>query len=75
MIEHAASVVSEENTELACSFIQKTAVERVLPEMDKRLSAVSVKISCLNFSKLPYFVTFTGLGEITFKCLWFILGI
>lgn len=42
MIEHAASVVSEENTELACSFIQKTAVERVLPEMDKRLSAVSV---------------------------------
>lgn len=57
MIEHAASVVSEENTELACSFIQKTAVERVLPEMDKRLSAVSVKISCLNFSyQLQHFV-------------------
>jgi len=42
MIEHAASVVSEENTELACSFIQKTAVEKVLPEMDKRLATVSV---------------------------------
>ncbi|XP_048577201.1 CCR4-NOT transcription complex subunit 1 isoform X2 [Nematostella vectensis] len=38
MIEQAASVVSEENTELACSFIQKTAVEKVLPEMDKRLA-------------------------------------
>ncbi|XP_031558067.1 CCR4-NOT transcription complex subunit 1-like isoform X2 [Actinia tenebrosa] len=38
MIEHAATVVSEENTELACSFIQKTAVEKVLPEMDKRLA-------------------------------------
>lgn len=40
-IENAAQIVSEENTELACSFIQKTAVEKALPEMDKRLAPVS----------------------------------
>ncbi|KAM7434782.1 CCR4-NOT transcription complex subunit 1 [Porites harrisoni] len=38
MIEQAASVISEDNTELACAFIQKTAVEKALPEMDKRLT-------------------------------------
>lgn len=38
LIEQAASVISEENTELACAFIQKTAVEKALPEMDKRLT-------------------------------------
>lgn len=52
MIEHAASVVSEENTELACSFIQKTAVEKVLPEMDKRLSTVS-KNRHLTYKEMP----------------------
>lgn len=40
MIEHAANVLAEENTELACAFIQKTAVEKALPEMDKRLATV-----------------------------------
>ena len=44
MIEQAASVISEDNTELACAFIQKTAVEKALPEMDKRLTTVSVII-------------------------------
>lgn len=53
MIEHAASVVSEENTELACSFIQKTAVEKVLPEMDKRLSTVSKKTDIRLTKKMP----------------------
>ena len=33
--------VSADNTELACAFIQKTAVEKAVPEMDKRLSEVS----------------------------------
>lgn len=42
MIERAASLVSEENTELACAFIQKTAVEKALPEMDKRLTTVGL---------------------------------
>jgi len=35
-------LVSEENTELACAFIQKTAVEKALPEMDKRLTTVGL---------------------------------
>lgn len=45
MIEQAASVISEDNTELACAFIQKTAVEKALPEMDKRLTTVSLVLN------------------------------
>ncbi|KAK3085676.1 hypothetical protein FSP39_006989 [Pinctada imbricata] len=37
-IEGAATVVAQDNTELACVFLQKTAVERAIPEMDKRLA-------------------------------------
>ena len=40
MIEHAAHHLSADNTELACAFIQKTAVEKVVPEMEKRLTDV-----------------------------------
>ncbi|XP_060561916.1 CCR4-NOT transcription complex subunit 1-like [Ruditapes philippinarum] len=38
MIEQAAQVIAQDNTELASAFIQKTAVERAIPEMDKRLA-------------------------------------
>nr|XP_006813651.1 PREDICTED: CCR4-NOT transcription complex subunit 1-like [Saccoglossus kowalevskii] len=38
MIEQAATVVATENVELACAFIQKCAVEKAVPEMDKRLA-------------------------------------
>jgi len=41
MIEKAAQVVAQDNTELACVFIQKTAVEKAIPEIDKRLAGVS----------------------------------
>jgi len=41
MIEQAAQIISQDNTELASAFIQKTAVERAIPEMDKRLANVS----------------------------------
>ena len=41
MIEHAAHQLSADNTELACAFIQKTAVEKVVPEMENRLAEVS----------------------------------
>lgn len=41
MIDQAAQVLAQDNTELACAFISKTAVEKALPEMDKRLSVVS----------------------------------
>ncbi|XP_041987025.1 CCR4-NOT transcription complex subunit 1 [Aricia agestis] len=36
-IDSAAAVLATENMELACAFIQKTAVEKALPELDKRL--------------------------------------
>nr|XP_057931501.1 CCR4-NOT transcription complex subunit 1 isoform X3 [Doryrhamphus excisus] len=38
MMEEAAARVAQENCELACCFIQKTAVEKAGPEMDKRLA-------------------------------------
>ena len=44
MIEQAAQVIAQENTELASAFIQKTAVERAIPEMDKRLATVSYRL-------------------------------
>ncbi|VVC86298.1 unnamed protein product [Leptidea sinapis] len=37
IIDNAAAIVAAENMELACAFIQKTAVEKALPELDKRL--------------------------------------
>lgn len=37
MIEQAASIVAQDNMELACAFVQKTAVEKAIPEIDKRL--------------------------------------
>ena len=42
MMEHAAHVLAQDNVELACAFIQKTAVEKAIPEMDKRLATVSL---------------------------------
>lgn len=46
MIEHAAHHLSADNTELACAFIQKTAVEKVVPDMEKRLVEVSTQLFC-----------------------------
>lgn len=42
MMEEAAARIAQDNCELACCFIQKTAVEKAGPEMDKRLATVSV---------------------------------
>lgn len=41
-IDQAAAQLAQDNCELACCFIQKTAVEKAGPEMDKRLATVSV---------------------------------
>ena len=41
MMEEAAARIAQDNCELACCFIQKTAVEKAGPEMDKRLATVS----------------------------------
>ena len=49
MIEQAAQVIAQDNTELASAFIQKTAVERAIPEMDKRLATVSVWSIFINY--------------------------
>ncbi|XP_069757057.1 CCR4-NOT transcription complex subunit 1 isoform X4 [Narcine bancroftii] len=38
LMEQAAAQVAQDNCELACCFIQKTAVEKAGPEMDKRLA-------------------------------------
>lgn len=40
MIEIAAQMVAQDNAELATVFLQKTAIERALPEIDKRLATV-----------------------------------
>ena len=40
LIEQAAQVLSQDNVELACAFIQKNAVEKAIPDMDKRLATV-----------------------------------
>lgn len=37
VIEQAATIVAQDNMELACAFIQKTATEKAIPEIDKRL--------------------------------------
>lgn len=37
--EIAAVQLASDNTELACAFIQKTAIEKAIPEIEKRLAA------------------------------------
>lgn len=41
LIDQAATQLAQDNTELASAIIQKSAVEKALPEMDRRLSTVS----------------------------------
>lgn len=44
MMEEAANRIAQDNCELACCFIQKTAVEKAGPEMDKRLATVRLEL-------------------------------
>ncbi|XP_044732731.1 CCR4-NOT transcription complex subunit 1 isoform X2 [Chrysoperla carnea] len=37
LVEQVAAVVAQENMELACAIIQKTAIEKAIPEIEKRL--------------------------------------
>ncbi|CAG2058890.1 unnamed protein product, partial [Timema podura] len=37
MVEQTATHIAQDNMELACAFIQKTAIEKAIPEIDKRL--------------------------------------
>ncbi len=56
MIEHAAHHLSADNTELACAFIQKTAVEKVIPEMEKRLTDVRLNKRALSIHVLYMYI-------------------
>lgn len=40
LIEQAAQVIATDNAELATAFLQKTAVEKAIPEIEKRLTNV-----------------------------------
>ena len=40
LIEQAAQVIATDNAELATTFLQKTAVEKAIPEIDKHLTNV-----------------------------------
>ena len=42
MIDQAAQLISQDNAELATVFLQKTAVEKAIPEIEKRLAGVSL---------------------------------
>lgn len=37
MVEQAANIIASDNMELACAIVQKTAVEKAIPEIDKKL--------------------------------------
>ena len=41
MLDQACSAIANEVVDICTAFIQKTAVERAVPEMDKRLASVS----------------------------------
>jgi len=41
LIEQAAQAIASDNAELATAFLQKTAVEKAIPEIDKRLTNVN----------------------------------
>lgn len=40
LIEQAAQLIASDNAELATAFLQKTAVEKAIPEIDKHLTTV-----------------------------------
>lgn len=52
MVEQAARVSAQDNMELACAFIQKTAIEKAIPEIDKHLVSVSNKCCLCNKWKI-----------------------
>lgn len=47
-MEQLAAAIAQENVGIACAFIQKTAAEKAVIEMDKRLAQVRHIIFTLN---------------------------
>ena len=50
-VTSAAQIIAQDTVDLACAFIQKTAVEKAIPEMDKRLKQVGNKQVSLTSGK------------------------
>ena len=44
-VTSAAQIIAQDTVDLACAFIQKTAVEKAIPEMDKRLKQVRRQVA------------------------------
>ena len=42
LIDIASQVLAQDNVELACCFVQKNAVEKAIPEIDKVFNSVSI---------------------------------
>ena len=40
VVEQTISMVAQDNMEVACCFIQKTAIEKALMDIDKRMATV-----------------------------------
>lgn len=53
LADSVATSIAEDNMELACAFIQKAAIEKAIPEIDKRLLSVS---SNLIIYRMYYFL-------------------
>ena len=51
-IDPTANLIANDNVELACAFIQKKAVEKAIPEIDKRSVFIKRLKQCSNLSLL-----------------------
>lgn len=71
-MEEAAGRIAQDNCELACCFIQKTAVEKAGPEMDKRLATVKHSAIFKNNLKLLY--TFCNMKQNDTRAPFFVRG-
>jgi len=57
MIDQACTMCANDNLELACAFVQKTATEKAVIEIDKYLKSVSSIYHALNIlGKNFYFI-------------------
>jgi len=66
LIEHAAQVIATDNAELATAFLQKTAVEKAIPEIDKRLT----NVCGLNYSAALSYITLLWMRLNFLVCTW-----
>jgi len=58
MIDQACTMCANDNLELACAFVQKTATEKAVIEIDKYLKSVSSIYYALNILSKNYNLIF-----------------